>query len=830
MKLDLDFTFRKLVPSEPYPFQLEVAKQIFANERVILRAPTGAGKTWTALLPFLHAKLNKQVWADRLIYAVPLRTLGKTLYESTQKALDEAFPGAFKVTMQTGDTPMDPYFQGDIIFCTIDQLLSLYIGHPYAVGIKQSNVLAGVMSGAYLVFDEVHLLDITKAFATTLDAVRRYRNLAPALIMTATLSDALVEEAAKRCQATAIRVGDKELRHIRQRLPVQRYYQRRDEPMQAKNIVNEHQEWEKTLVMVNTVERAMTMYQEIKQICQEEGREISLWLLHARFLPRHRAHIERRIIDLFCKGGEGTGIIVATQVLEAGVDFSVDVLHSELAPANALIQRAGRVARYGGIGRIYVYDVWKTPEKPSVAETLSNVQSTEKRRDYAPYFNEKNDTTIQLMMDQTWDDLLTLCPGPVDYREELAWVNRIHSRRDQKRMARRSSKNVADDVVRAMDSPSNHCLRELVRDAPSRYVLIHSNPQTLDMRKAPDLFAVRPNTLQTVLDKHLEKGDCWGFTLIDKGQRWEKLRDSAEAARYMIIALSPKLAFYSSEVGLQLGQSGTFESQENLHEVPKEERYSYRCETLLHHLQLTVKEYTNQVMHYQAAQLRWSKVWSCLPEDVEWVGRVACAGHDMGKACVDWSKWAQRYQASVSGQPVKDLLAHTDFDPQNEHMRKEQYRSGKRPSHSLQGAWWLLQTLSLLYQGVGDEPTQQRMRIFALVIFTAIARHHGAFTQSLDADASIAVLPDPLVRWLDKVFQLPSDKNDHAAAPRSHGSVADKVPWQCYKKDAEKIRKQLFTPRPNGIDEYPFLFSLYVVRRLRLADWDSQRIVNFPLP
>lgn len=47
--------------------------------------------------------------------------------------------------------------------------------------------------------------------------------------------------------------------------------------------------------------------------------------------------------------------MISTQVIEAGLDRSFDVLVTEAAPASALIQRAGRVARYGGQGEVFVF-------------------------------------------------------------------------------------------------------------------------------------------------------------------------------------------------------------------------------------------------------------------------------------------------------------------------------------------------------------------------------------------------------------------------------------------------------------------------------------------
>src|SRR5205807_1341700 len=85
---------------------------------------------------------------------------------------------------------------------------------------------------------------------------------------------------------------------------------------------------------------------------------IGVWLLHSRFLPEDRVRIENNIREKFGKGGDPSGslIVVATQAIEVGLDMTSAVLHTELAPANAIVQRAGRCARYQGTkGDVYIY-------------------------------------------------------------------------------------------------------------------------------------------------------------------------------------------------------------------------------------------------------------------------------------------------------------------------------------------------------------------------------------------------------------------------------------------------------------------------------------------
>jgi len=84
-----------------------------------------------------------------------------------------------------------------------------------------------------------------------------------------------------------------------------------------------------------------------------ELEEEQIVLLHSRFTKTDRKNHEDKALSLIPhkEDGrvvipEGVGIVISTQVLEAGIDFSAELLLTELAPADSLVQRAGRCARY----------------------------------------------------------------------------------------------------------------------------------------------------------------------------------------------------------------------------------------------------------------------------------------------------------------------------------------------------------------------------------------------------------------------------------------------------------------------------------------------------
>lgn len=192
----------------PRQFQQETIETILRSAAegnftgTLLRAPTGSGKTETAVAPFLFAETLGIPFPKKLIYVVPLRTLANSL-RLRARSLAEKWSQKHQrsrplvVTLQTGENPEDPRFEGDIIFCTIDQMLSSFLNIPYSVGRGSANVNAGAIFSSYLVFDELHLLDPERSFATLLKALEQVNGISPFLLMTATLTDELADEIQK---------------------------------------------------------------------------------------------------------------------------------------------------------------------------------------------------------------------------------------------------------------------------------------------------------------------------------------------------------------------------------------------------------------------------------------------------------------------------------------------------------------------------------------------------------------------------------------------------------------------------------------------------------
>ena len=99
-------------------------------------------------------------------------------------------------------------------------------------------------------------------------------------------------------------------------------------------------------IVCNTVKRAQETYIALKQAGLVNPDE--LMLLHARYPYEERLERENAILRNFGKGGKRPerAILVATQIIEQSLDVDFDLMITDLAPADLVIQRAGRVHRH----------------------------------------------------------------------------------------------------------------------------------------------------------------------------------------------------------------------------------------------------------------------------------------------------------------------------------------------------------------------------------------------------------------------------------------------------------------------------------------------------
>lgn len=174
-------------------FQIDVAEALVRGGAAVLRAPTGSGKTRAALLAALAAWRSGEPLVDRVLYAVPIRSLASSLADVARQAI-EAMRLPLRVTVQIGGHEEDPlYERGHIVFTTVDQLLSRYLSLPYSLGAFRANMCPGALLGSLIVLDEVHLYEFQRALSTALVMLGRHlAGLARFLVMSATLTEPAV--------------------------------------------------------------------------------------------------------------------------------------------------------------------------------------------------------------------------------------------------------------------------------------------------------------------------------------------------------------------------------------------------------------------------------------------------------------------------------------------------------------------------------------------------------------------------------------------------------------------------------------------------------------
>lgn len=112
------------------------------------------------------------------------------------------------------------------------------------------------------------------------------------------------------------------------------------------------------LALVNTVQRAQELYREYPagETIFREGVRIGkrlddgteVYLFHARFPADKRQQREDQALDIFGGKGDRIGrkVIIATQVVEQSLDLDFDLIVTDLAPIDLLLQRAGRLWRH----------------------------------------------------------------------------------------------------------------------------------------------------------------------------------------------------------------------------------------------------------------------------------------------------------------------------------------------------------------------------------------------------------------------------------------------------------------------------------------------------
>ena len=245
---------------------------------------------------------------------------------------------------------------------TIDQLLLGVLKSRH-----QSLRMLG-MFGKVLILDEVHAFDLY--MQTLIQRLLTYHAMqgGSAILLSATLTRAMRQQLV-RAYAAGLGIGVPEL-HNEQDYPLATQFQagqvleqplapRPDsirqiglrwwhQPSAVLNQIRQVQQQGNSVVWLrNTVGDVIDAARQLTDAGLDPDR---LLVFHARFCRQDRIDIEKRFLDWLGKAStpaQRTGkVIVCSQVAEVSIDFDCDVLITDLAPIDNLLQRAGRLHRH----------------------------------------------------------------------------------------------------------------------------------------------------------------------------------------------------------------------------------------------------------------------------------------------------------------------------------------------------------------------------------------------------------------------------------------------------------------------------------------------------
>ena len=742
-------------PRQPYPFQERVTELVLSGHSVILQAPTGAGKTYAALRPFLSALGNKHDFPSKCIYAVPMRVLANQFYETYEEEFRQAgCNGPSGASILTGERRDDIQFRARVTFATIDQVLSSFLMSPYSLSRGQANINAGAVVSSYLVFDEFHLFDPDSTLPTTLEALRMLSGVTPFLLMTATFSQTMLNQLAEKLGAVVVPESDdaqREIQAISSQQKVRRYHVA-EGPLSAEAVLGRHKG--RSLVICNVVERARALYRALRE---QAGPDTEVVLLHSRFLKEDRNRLEETIRKRFAKDAKGTNlIVVATQVVEVGLDISSDALHTELAPANAVLQRAGRCARYKGeIGDVYIY-----------AQTYSDGEVVDlcDPKAVMPYQGQGEEfrCTLQAFRDRNGDEL--------DFVAEQEIISEVHGPRDAAIL----------DGIESARSEHIHAIfaamrgeagaGSLVHKVASQTVVIHTDPdRLLDAPFSVEGFSLHPGTVQGYIKKWLErayemdedlpfavKSLCDRAEAEDKyhpAYHWQDVREPQDAWGAPIVVVHPALAGYAPDEGFLPDRGNSYQTREPDERARQEERerYTYRLETYAEHVRLVYEAFREVWPEMDRTARKLEERFGWPAGSVERAAALAVLLHDVGKLNREWQAWGYRWQAKIDA-PVTlgACYAHWDNDGSDEHAELAKSIRLKRPPHATESAVAAAQAVAQdLSQLAG-----QRADDLIMAALSAMARHHSAFTQGFQAYRLVESAAEVIQRSLPDDFGM----------------------------------------------------------------------------
>jgi len=334
---------------DPYEFQKDL---LDAPKFVTLFAPCGRGKTEAALLWALNTL--KKHGRNKIVFAMPTQATSNAMYDRLKAIFGEENVGLYhgrsfiklrddSKKEEEGfedekdvDEIRSETFKGNVFFKPITITTVDHVIYSFVKGFSQADFALGNLQNAVIIFDEVHYYEkLTLEHLLTLFK-RLIKMDIPHLLMSGTLPDFMLKEL-DNCYE---HITDKEGLEFR---PFKLEFHEKSvfDDEVINEIVRGYKKGLSQFAILNTVERAKQLYLRLKEELKDEA---NIMLYHSQFTYSDRVKKEN---EIYSRIKNKPFILVATQVIEVSLDISCDVMYSELAPPDALGQRAGRLNRKG---------------------------------------------------------------------------------------------------------------------------------------------------------------------------------------------------------------------------------------------------------------------------------------------------------------------------------------------------------------------------------------------------------------------------------------------------------------------------------------------------
>jgi CRISPR-associated endonuclease/helicase Cas3 len=377
-------------------------KDSIQSGNILAIAPTGSGKTEAALL-----WASQKQEHEKIVYLLPTRVTSNAIYQRLVSYFGKAscavvhssaffFRKELDDTFERKDYLKDRTFFKNVNVCTIDQILT----QGFNLGfweIKTFHLL-----GAKVIIDEIHLYE-PYTLGLIIASIKYLKESFSTqfYIMTATMPKKLKALLSKTLSNANGSNGftfieDDELLDMARNI-----FEVRENMVDdlQEEIEKEIESGKKVLIVVNTVDEAIRLYNNYKSSV-EEG---TIICYHSRFIQKHRIQKEQEI--LLKERLNEPLILIATQVVEVSLDIDFDILFTENAPIDAIIQRAGRVNRKRKKEETKVIVFQHTEVTEKFVYTIPNILEKTFSILKAHHIERLTERTLNKLVDTVYEDV-----------------------------------------------------------------------------------------------------------------------------------------------------------------------------------------------------------------------------------------------------------------------------------------------------------------------------------------------------------------------------------------------------------------------------------------